>query len=405
MMAGAAPRGRNAAVEPPEETYETPRAGALESLAAILAPSFGAPPEENLRWLEASPVDDLRVLRAGAETLACLRLIPMGQFFGGRSVPMLGVAGVAVAPEHRGKGAGARLMRAAVRETRERGIALSTLYPAALELYRGVGYERAGALWEVRLSPDSIRLAERELDVRRGGPEDEETVEELYRDCARLAPGHLDRHPYVWERVRGARQKTDTRLYLAEARGEPEGYLYLRQKPVRKGYELIVPDFQARTARAGRRLWTFLADHRSLGREIVWNGSPHGGLFQLLTGTAQKLQLTDTWMLRVVDARAALEARGWPPGLDCTLELELADELLPENAGRLRARIRDGRAEVEPGGSGALRLDVRALGALFGGFSDPEELRRAGLLEGDAVRIEAARAAFAGPQPWMPDFY
>lgn len=388
-----------------EESYETPEPGALAALAAILGPSFGAPTDENLKWLEASPLGELRVLRAGGDALACLRLIPMGQFFGGRSVPILGVAAVAVPPEHRGKGAAARIMRAALRESRERGIALSTLYPAALELYRGVGYERAGSLWELRFATDSIRLADRELDVRRGGPGDEEVVEALYRDCARSVPGHLDRHPYVWDRVRGTRQKAETLLFLAESRGEPEGYLYLRQKPVRKGYDLVVPDLQARTARAGRRLWTLIADHRSLGREVIWNGSPTSGAFQLLTGVAHKLQLSDTWMLRIVDVARALEARGWPPGVACTLELELADELLTENAGRWRARIEDGRAAVEKGGSGALRMDVRGLAALFGGFVDPEQLRLAGLLEGESAQLAAAAAAFAGPPPWMPDFF
>ena len=50
-------------------------------------------------------------------------------------------------------------------------------------------------------------------------------------------------------------------------------------------------------------------------------------------------------MLRIVDVAAALEARGYPAGLEAQLELEVEDELLAWNHGRLRLSVADGREE------------------------------------------------------------
>lgn len=49
----------------------------------------------------------------GAPAASLVR-VPVGQRFGGRSVPMLGIAGVAVPPERRGGGLARRLMADAI---------------------------------------------------------------------------------------------------------------------------------------------------------------------------------------------------------------------------------------------------------------------------------------------------
>ena len=55
---------------------------------------------------------------------------------------MLGIAAVAVAPEHRGSGIGSRLLRVTLQEGRERGFPLSCLYASTQPLYRRLGFDR-----------------------------------------------------------------------------------------------------------------------------------------------------------------------------------------------------------------------------------------------------------------------
>ena len=96
------------------------------------------------RWLEHSGMANLRGYRQGGRLVGGMILVPMGQWYGGRAVPMTGVAGVAVAPEARGSGVAQAMMASCVRELQQNGAPLSALYPATLSLYRGAGYEIAG---------------------------------------------------------------------------------------------------------------------------------------------------------------------------------------------------------------------------------------------------------------------
>ena len=110
-------------------------------------------------------------------------------------------------------------------------------------------------------------------------------------------------------------------------------------------------------------------------------------------------------MLRVLDLPAAIAARGFPPGMTAELHLDVADDLLEENRGRWRVRIADGRAAAERGGRGDLRIDVRGLAALYTSYAGAGDLAASGLAEGTPGALAAAAAAFAGPLPWLADFF
>lgn len=61
---------------------------------------------------------------------------PFHQSFGGRPVPMGGVAGVAVAVDRRGRGVGSALLAGCLDLMAERGLVLSTLSPSTPIPYR-----------------------------------------------------------------------------------------------------------------------------------------------------------------------------------------------------------------------------------------------------------------------------
>ncbi len=111
-------------------------------------------------------------------------------------------------------------------------------------------------------------------------------------------------------------------------------------------------------------------------------------------------------MFRLVDAPAALAARGWPERVTGAVDLELHDAAAPWNAGRFRLELADGKARVTPGGSGTVALGPGGLAALFAGALTPPLARRAGLQSGGDERSDAfLTAAFAGPRPGLLDYF
>nr|HMR06798.1 sterol carrier protein domain-containing protein [Polyangiaceae bacterium] len=93
------------------------------------------------------------------------------------------------------------------------------------------------------------------------------------------------------------------------------------------------------------------------------------------------------------------------PHISAELCLDVHDPIIPEQSGCYRLRVRDGRGHVERGGSAGLRLDIRALAALYTGFASPQMLHRTGQLSGDAASLTCAATLFAGAAPAMPDFF
>ncbi|MFN9974598.1 MAG: GNAT family N-acetyltransferase, partial [Phycisphaerae bacterium] len=96
----------------------------VPTLARIIVLAFAGTTEGVTKWLTEHGLQHLRVLRDGDAIPAMLRRIDMGQYFGGRRVSLMGIAGVGTAPEYRGRGSARRMMEMRVREAREEGGAL-----------------------------------------------------------------------------------------------------------------------------------------------------------------------------------------------------------------------------------------------------------------------------------------
>lgn len=377
----------------------------LAAAAQIIGLAFASTAEQAKEWITKSGTDDMRVLRDGPSLVGTLRLVPMGQYWGGRSVPMAGIAGVGVSPQARGKGIALRLMQESLRELRASGWPISGLYPATQTLYRRAGYEQAGTRFHVTMPLSRIDVRSRTHEPVRLTNDDIPAVQSCYAKFASRLDGYLDRGPYCWNRVRENRDGPAAGFGF-RAGGELRGYVYYTQtrKPNGK-HDLALTDIAAANADAARDILSFLADHRSMADEAVWHAGPHDPVLALVPEQPYTVTLHHYWMLRILDVKRALEARGYPLGVRSEVHFEIDDDLFPENRGRWSLNVEDGRGTVRQGGEGSIRLDIRALVPLFSGLRSPWELLGLGMLSGDETSLGNAAACFAGPAPATPDMY
>jgi predicted acetyltransferase len=384
------------------------RSGEATDLAAIertLGLCFNIGEARAAVSIERAGLSEIRVLDLGGELGAITYLIPMGIFFGGRTISNLGIAAVGVPPQHRGRGYSTQMMQAILREAQDRGFAVSTLHPATQTVYRKVGYQLFGGYYETSMPIATIEVRERGAELRSYRPEDREAVRALQSKYARSFDGHLDRGEYVWHGVHLVRDMP-TEGYLVHENGELTGYCFLWQEALPGlSYNLRISDMVATTPVAARRLLTFFADHRSLAREVLWHGGPTDPLLMQLPEDRYQVKLRHFVMLRLLDVKRALEARGYPKLVRAKLELELEDPLLPAHAGRWTLEVADGFAELSRGGEGKLRTDAAGLTALFTQLHPAPRLAALGWIQGDAESIETARSIFAGPQASLTEMF
>jgi predicted acetyltransferase len=384
----------------------------LSAFLDIAAFVYNMPRDMTGRYAESVGAANFRICRLNEEVIGGLALIPCGQYFGGKSVPMNGVALVATAPEFRGRGAASALLREALRELRAEGWAISSLYPATVPLYRRAGYELAGSRHEVHLHLREMNLQDRDMHVRPVAPSDRPALDALHRARAARQPGNLQRTEFFWKRVEARRGEPAHGYAALNNAGAIEGFVYiLYVKSDTAHYQLHLTDFTASTPAAARRLFTFLQDHFTLADHATIFGSVNDPLLMILPERTYHAKLMDRWMLRIVDVGAALSARGYPKGVAGELHLDVEDDVLTDNNGRYVLEVKDGRAEVAAGGNGDVKIDVRGLASLYSGFASPRDLITtdhlsiADHVQDPSAALDIATTLFAGPMPTMVDAF
>jgi predicted acetyltransferase len=357
---------------------------------------------------------------AGRAAAGAAMIHDLRQWWLGREVPCAGVASVKVAPEYRGGGIGRRLMSAVLDEAAERGYPLSALYPATMPIYRSLGWELAGGKYVATVPARSLRSLvaadpdaqpadkpaadERAAGIRRAGPDDAAEVLAVIGRAHRAA---RDAGPLTWD-------EGPTRQWL----GRPDLYSYLAGDDGYAAYRwdgaghgnLLVERVHAGTPESLRALWSVIASHSSVARTVTALTAPNDPIWWLTAERDAALAKRSMWMLRVVDAPAAIAARGFPPGLSASVPLELRDRARPANAGRWRLTVADGKAtltpEGPPGGPGPapLTLGPRGLAALYAG-TPTATLRLSGLATaGSPADDPFLDAAFAATPYMVDDF-
>ena len=138
------------------------REGDVGALARIAVAAFGS---DASRWEEyfdptrnaRLDLEQVHVVEEDGEVRASAVVLPLESFVGGEPRPMGGIAAVMAHPAYRRRGFAGALMRAVLRDLREREVALSLLSPFSHAFYRTFGYELATEEIEYRLEPSPMR--------------------------------------------------------------------------------------------------------------------------------------------------------------------------------------------------------------------------------------------------------
>lgn len=349
--------------------------------------AFGYTPSEDPP--EETPAIRLGVFE-GERLMAVAVGRPYEQWWCGRSVPMCGIASVAVHPDARGRGAVRLLMDAVLERT---SAPLSVLFPTAPGIYRPLGWEVVGTLDETHIPLACLTVTVPPgVTTRSATPEDLPRLHELYAERGRTGSGLLTREGPSFPSGPEGLLEVDV-VTVAEQHGQITGWIsYGRGQGYRHGGPLRVLDCVTTTPGALAALLSGLVSWSAVVDEVRWRG----GTTDVALAVGRTLPAPATaqpWMLRVLDVPAALQARGWRHDGQASFAVD--------NTAGWALEVRDGRADVTPRSPDGLpRLDARGLALLYAG-ADVSLLVRAGLLDRPAPEL----AVFAGPAPEILDYF
>ncbi|MBU1950333.1 MAG: GNAT family N-acetyltransferase [Candidatus Eisenbacteria bacterium] len=348
---------------------------------------------------------NFRIVRRQGRVIGGLAVYPIGQYFGGRRLPMAGVAAVQISPEQRGYGAAGFLMKSLLEELHDEGVPLSTLYASTQAFYRKAGYEQAGNRIQYECPLVYPKNGRSDLPIHPVDPSHHAPFQSIATKRAGLSNGQLDRNETMWEKI--ATQKDQiVYAYLIGEESHPEGYIFFHQeKSTGLGYSLHIHDMAALTPAAGRALLDFLMGHGPIGRSAVWAGPAIEPLLCITAEQNFQVKRSMRWLTRLVDLRRALTLRGYPDGVEGEIHFMIDDDLLPANCGRFVLSVGGGKGAIREGGRGDLRARCGGIVPLYTSLFTPDQLQALGFLQAGGGVLELATKIFSGPEPWMPDMY
>jgi len=314
-------------------------------------------------------------------------------WIGGRTVPVGGIASIAVAPEARRQGVARALLSAMDAEMESSGAALSLLYPFEEGFYARLGYAVTSPLLALRVSSRKL-LSMQPLGnpsltaVAAAGTQ----AMALYEDVARRTSGRIVRTEVRWL----DRFSRENRYWMGVAANKErlEGYASFSYQ-TRAGDSqptLVVHELTARDDAARRTLLAAIGKQCEQVETVELTVAFDDALAVGLHGASGKLDRGP--MVKPIGVGRALMSRGYLGDGDLTL-------LCSGDAGAksFRLSVRSGVAEIsEASGSADIELSSATLGSLVVSGMRPTEAAELGLLRANPEVLRIADEIFSGPR-------
>jgi predicted acetyltransferase len=372
-------------------------------------------PDARALWAaECEPERTLDAFEDG-EIVATSGLLTRELTVPGGVVGMAGVTSVGVRPDHRRQGLLGRMMHGHLEAIHARGAeAVAALWASEATIYGRYGFDIAARCADLTVRSPDARLDARGLPRPRIAPAGDARAQlAAIHDAVRpTRPGMLGRSPTEWnQRLRDLEHERAARSRLQAALLDDGYAVYaVRRAQTDDGLSDSVVELReliARTTEAHAALWAFLVG-LELTRRVVWEGAPVDEpiVHRLGNPRAASLTVFDSIWVRLVDVARALAQRTYWAPVDAVLEV--ADVVLPDNAGRLRLTGDEHGARCVPTADAAdLALDVRDLGAVYLGGTPLGSLAAAGRVREltPGALASADRAFRAAGEPWCPEVF
>lgn len=348
-----------------------------EQLADLSQESFGYPRQE-----PRSPLAEGRstwVAEVDGRVVAAVSCHRYDSWWWGQALPTAGIAGVKVAPEHRGQGLARLLLRHALEEARQWGALVSTLFATAPAAYRSLGYEVVASYDDETAVPLSAlrEVTPGQASLRRAVPADLPAIVDTYEQWARAHNGPLTRRGPLFPGGDGAFQGGP--YTLAQRAGRITGVMRWARTGEygHAGSTLEIHDLVALDADAAASLLASAGSHGSAARRVVVSTSGLDALHLAVPGWEWTVHRAYPYSLAVLDPAAVVGSRAYPAWVTTRSTFAVGEHAWSVTIDAGTATV--SRTDDEP----IVRFTPRGFAVVWSGSQTLAAARQVGLAEGE----------------------
>ncbi|MGG1571512.1 GNAT family N-acetyltransferase [Fictibacillus sp. NRS-1165] len=343
--------------------------------------------------------------------LAKLHLLPFEAYFGGKSVKMGGLAGVATWPENRRKGLVRELLRHSLEAMNSSGTYLSMLHPFSVKFYRSFGWELTCDYKKYKIHKTQFPpFHEVSGSVERLTSNDGHILYPIYERFSERYNGSLKRNEAWWNN----NVLRDLKIALYRGKNnEGKGYiLYSIKDKV-----MVIDEFVALDRESWEGLWNFIRNHDSMIEEATIIAPPDDELGYYLEDPKIHQEQHSYFMGRIVNVLEALKDYPFNQIEGGTLFLHVEDAFAEWNRGTYAITAEGSRPNINffPAKAGekscqvtpkrGITLGIRELSAILFNYKKPKDLLLHGRIYGKEEDITLFESLLPEHTPFIYDFF
>ncbi|MGD2205874.1 MAG: GNAT family N-acetyltransferase [Anaerolineae bacterium] len=372
--------------------------------------------ERVLKLHQEEPTANFYGLFRNGQLLGIMCLYGFQMNFLNVHIPAGGVGQVAVHLAHKKEHVCKEMILYFLRRCRKRATPFAALYPFRPDFYRQMGFGYGTKMNRYRVKPIHLPKGPSKAHVRYLTNDDREALRDCYQRVAVRTHGMMDKGE---RELRGIFDRAAHRIVGCIQEGLVRGYLVFSFEHGQDFItnDILVKEFIVETPEASSELLTFLQSQADQIQRITFETQdedfhhllldPRNDSGRLFSSVYHETNAQGVGLMyRVIDIAGMFDllAERDFGGQTCILKLTIEDSFLPENAGSILLRFKegfvrrleDGEPDVEVG------LDIAEFSSLLAGTVSFRSLYRYGLVDiSDLAYVDTINHIFAVQQKPM----
>lgn len=330
-------------------------------------------------WTSGLPLEETLAVVEKDRIASFLRMVRYKVWVGGGEMQMGGIGAVSTWADAQGRGYAGELMRRSVRIMRDRGDAVSALYPFSHRYYGKFGWASMGEriVYADARQNDFVPHEEKSLVRWCSGEDDIGLLDAAYREYSQRYNGMTIRPRERWAGLLRSLQEQNGQAYIIVKDEKPIGYFFCEHLPGKPGgHETVVRDFACVTPDAYRAMFGFLA---ALPTNVV-KMTVSAPILPNLASYYKEPFITMKWTLpfqyRVLDVERAIAARGFGLEAKGRLRIKIHDDCGDWNEGVWEIEVEKGKgmAKKTGGKKSDVEMTIQDFSNLYMGALDAASL-------------------------------
>jgi len=361
------------------------RENEIEWAAELFNNSFRIGMDVACGWTNNMALDETIAVVEPSRVASFVRMNKYCVRIGGGEMAMGGIGGVSTWADCQGKGYAGKLMRESVRLMRERGDAVSALYPFSHRYYGKFGWASMGdrIVYKDAIQSDIICHEERAFVRWCRGEEDIARLNDAYMVYSSRFNGMALRSSATWAERLKQLSTEKGQAYLIEKDGACLGYFFCEHLSAQpRGYECVVRDFACNSQEAFRAMFGFLSTLPTNVAKISVSAPASLPLWDYYKEPFILMKWALPFQYRVVDVERAVAARGFLVEAKGKIAIKIEDSCGEWNNGIWEIEVSDGNgaARLNQNAKPDAEMSIQQFSKIFMGALDAPFLARQGFM-------------------------